>query len=248
MSDKKPTSTNAVIYARFSPRKNPDDCTSCEVQIETCRAYCKFKDWKILGVYQDDNLSGKSMKNRTGLHDAMNKAIIKDAHIISYSLSRLTRSLKDAIEIIDNLKRHNLGFVSCREGYDTSTFSGRMVLGLLAVLAEWQRESISELTKDKLHWMAAQGLRVSARPPWGKQNDPNDPKRVIDNNTELAMMRRILAWHKDGKGQREICRLLDEAGFKARTAWNKEKGKFLPAKWHHTKIKRIIERAESLNL
>ena len=248
MPPKKPQSESAVIYARFSPRKNAADCKSCEVQIATCRAYCKFKGWTVLGVYQDDNMSGKSMKNRTGIQDCMNKAIIKKANVVVYSLSRLARSLKDTILIVENLKKQNLGLISCKEEFNTGTHSGRLMLHLMAAMAEWEREVCSERTSDALRHMAAQGLRVSALPPWGFQVDPADPKRVVKNHTELAMMRKIMAWRKDGVGLRAICKLLDEAGIKPRKTWSKAEGVFKSSKWHHYRIKQILDRCESLGL
>lgn len=248
MPSKKPQSTNAVIYVRFSPRKNAAECKSCEVQIATCLAYCEFKGWKVLGIFQDDNMSGKSMKNRTGIQDAMNKAIIKNAHVVVYSLSRLARSLKDTISIVESLKKQNLGLISCKEEFNTGTHSGRLILHVMAAMAEWEREVCSERTSDALQHRMAQGFRVSALPPWGKQNDPNDPKRVIDNHTELAMMRKIMVWRREGATARGICRLLNEAGFKPRKTWSRPERRWKKSKWHHHRIKQIVDRCKALDL
>lgn len=248
MPNKSPTSTNAVIYVRFSPRKNAADCKSCEVQIDTCRAYCVFKGWDVVGIYRDDNISGKSMKNRPGIHEAMSKAIAESANMVIYDLSRLARNLGDQIKIVENLTEHNLGLSSCKEDINTQSPNGRMLLSIMGAVAQNLREGLAERTSDALCHMRDQGIRVSALPPWGSQIDPNDSKRVVKNHTELAMMRRIMAWRESGVGLRAICKLLDEAGIKPRKVWSKAEGKFLSSKWGHGRIKQILDRCKSINL
>ena len=93
--------TKAVIYARFSPRKNADDCESCDTQIDYCTKYCEFHKMDVVQTFQDEALSGAEAENRPGLQSAMEYAIKHKASLVIYSLDRLSRSLRDAIDLSD---------------------------------------------------------------------------------------------------------------------------------------------------
>ena len=77
-------------------------------------------------------------------------------------IDRLTRSIRDLCDIVELFARHNCALVSTAESIDTGTASGRMVLSLLGVLAQFEREQISERTSLSLGH-----LRRNKR-PYGK--------------------------------------------------------------------------------
>ena len=91
-----------------------------------------------------------------------------------YSLSRLSRSTKDAIEIAETLKQRNISLISLSENIDTTTPAGKLYFTIMAAINEMQREQIVSATIDGLAAARARG-RVGGRPK-------KDPKKV-----ELAM-------------------------------------------------------------
>jgi DNA invertase Pin-like site-specific DNA recombinase len=79
----------AVLYARFSPRPNPDECDSVDKQLERCRAYCEGHGYTVVAQYHDKDLSGERADNRPGLQKAVTAACERKAVLCVYSLSRL---------------------------------------------------------------------------------------------------------------------------------------------------------------
>lgn len=109
-----------------------------------------------------DQQSGKSRENRPGLKAMLDFAREGDC-IVVYSLSRLSRNLKDCIEISSSLGDRNIDLVSLTEGIDTKSPAGRMYYAVLCALNQLQREQLVEATKAGLDAARARG-RVGGRP------------------------------------------------------------------------------------
>lgn len=108
-----------------------------------------------------DQATGKN-RERKGLADLLEYAREGDT-VVCYSLSRLSRSTKDAIEISEELNRRGIQLVSLTEGIDTTTPAGRMYFTIIAAFAQMQREQIVENTKAGLEAARARG-RSGGRP------------------------------------------------------------------------------------
>lgn len=83
--------------------------------------------------------------------------------LVVWKLDRLGRSLKDLVQKIHKLDEANVGFRSLREQIDTTTPSGRLYFHMVAALAEFEADIISERTKAGLTAARARG-RVGGRP------------------------------------------------------------------------------------
>ena len=77
---------------------------------------------------------------------------------------RLARSLRDLLDIVDTIQAHGAGFRSLAEDIDTTTPAGRLVFHVFASIAQFERERISERTKEGLAAARKRG-RVGGRPP-----------------------------------------------------------------------------------
>jgi DNA invertase Pin-like site-specific DNA recombinase len=77
---------------------------------------------------------------------------------------RLARSLRDLLDIVDTIQAHGAGFRSLAEDIDTTTPAGRLVFHVFASIAQFERERISERTKEGLESARKRG-RVGGRPP-----------------------------------------------------------------------------------
>lgn len=121
------------------------------------------------GVSEDrlyyDTQSGSKHYNRQGLTDCL-KALQPSNTLVVWKLDRLGRSLKDLVNIVEELNARNIGFkVLTGQGaqIDTTTSHGKLVFGLFAALAEFERELIIERTKAGLAAARARG-RMGGRP------------------------------------------------------------------------------------
>ncbi|WP_282128457.1 recombinase family protein [Roseobacter litoralis] len=92
---------------------------------------------------------------------------------------RLARSLKDLLEIVETIRAHGAGFRSLAEDIDTTTPAGRLVFHVFASIAQFERERISERTKDGLASARKRG-RIGGRPPALSTVQKSEVRRMRD--------------------------------------------------------------------
>lgn len=145
-----------IGYARVS---KVDDSQSLDLQRDALiAAGVSAKD-----IYED-LLSGKK-DDRPELHACL-KALRTGDTLVVWKLDRLGRSLTHLVNLIDDLQKRGVGLkVLTGQGanIDTTTASGKLVFGIFAALAEFERELISERTRAGLVAARARGRRGGRR-------------------------------------------------------------------------------------
>ena len=121
----------------------------------------------------EDRLSG-ARSNRPGLSEALEYARAGDVLVV-WRLDRLSRSLKDLIEVVGRLETLDIGLKSLHESVDTSSSTGRLVFHLFGALAEFERNLIRERTRAGLQAARARG-RKGGRP---KALDPGRQELAV---------------------------------------------------------------------
>lgn len=109
-----------------------------------------------------DMLSGKD-RNRPGLQ-AMLEYIREGDVLYVESISRLARSTRDLLQIVEELKAKGVQFVSQKESIDTSTPQGKFVLTVFAALAELEREQIRQRQEEGIAIAKKQGKYQGRQP------------------------------------------------------------------------------------
>lgn len=149
-----------AIYARQSIDKK--DSISIETQIEYAKKEACGEDFK---VYSDKGYSGKNVKR-----PAFEK-MMGDVHsglvdkIAVYRLDRISRSIVDFADFINELEEAGVSFVSATEKFDTAAPMGRAMLYIIIVFAQLERETIAERVKDSYYARVKKGaLGGVARP------------------------------------------------------------------------------------
>lgn len=139
---------------------------SLESQEARCRALCEARGLAVARVFTDAGESGGTLK-RPGL-DALRAAVEAGevAVVVVYAVDRLSRSQADTLALLRELEGHGAGLTAASQDFDTTSPTGRAMLGMLAVFAELQRAEIRERTKAKLRAKRAKGEAVS-RPAFG---------------------------------------------------------------------------------
>jgi len=213
----------AVLYARYSPRPKTRhgrviECESIQTQLERLRAWALSLGIEILAEYTDEEMSGKEADNRPGLQAALQHACAARCILGVYSLSRLARNTRDALEISETLRIAKADLASLHERLDTSTPMGRFVFGLTAGLAQLEREQISDRTSDAMLRHQTSGRRMTHRDkvPFGEMVCDTDPSRTVVDPDEQLAIQEIVALRQKGLGPRKIARALDAAGYTRR--------------------------------
>lgn len=152
-----------AIYARQSVDKK--DSISIESQIDFCKK--EIIENEEIKVYIDKGFSGKNTERpqfQCMLDDIKSGIISK---VIVYKLDRISRNLLDFANIIDIFKKHDIGFVSCNEKFDTSTAMGNAMLSITMVFAQLERETIQKRIKDNYYARGAKGFYMGGKIPYG---------------------------------------------------------------------------------
>jgi DNA invertase Pin-like site-specific DNA recombinase len=152
--------------------------------------------------------------NRPGLQDALNDCR-KGSALVVYSLSRLARSTRDTLDISDRLSKAGADLVSLSEKIDTTSAAGKMVFRMLAVLAEFERDQISERTSAALQYKKTQGEKTGGGIPYGYTLAANGVDLHPDP-VEQEVVRQAKQLQTSGLSLRKIAAELQRRGFNAR--------------------------------
>jgi site-specific DNA recombinase len=222
----------ATAYIRVSTEGQATEGVSLEAQQAKIAAYCLANDVTLGNVFIDAGISGKRADNRPQLQSALDDVCQNGGILVVYSLSRLARSTKDTIAISERLDRSGADLVSLSEKLDTTSAAGKMVFRMMAVLAEFERDQVSERTTAALAHKKSKGERVG-KIPFGF-NLAADGVTLLDNPAELRAVELIRSLNAAGHSLRSIAAELDKAGIPTKD------GK---ATWQHTTVKSILNRA-----
>lgn len=227
---KKQVTKVAVGYVRVSTAGQAEDGISLDAQRAKVRAYCDLHGLTLLDVHGDE-ISGKRADNRPGLNAALVQACKHKAAVVVYSLSRLARSTTDAIAIAERLDNAGADLVSLSEQLDTTTAAGRMFFKLMAVLADFERDLVSERTTTALAHKRNRSERISGRIPFGYEL-ADDGVRLLPNSNEQRAIRSMIGLRDRGQSYRVIIADLERRGVAPKNG----------GKWHAKVVRDIIER------
>lgn len=210
-----------LAYVRVSTEEQARDGISLDAQRE------KAAQWRDLNapdaelvVHADEGVSGGSVKKRDGLEAALSQAEASAPGVVLlvYSLSRLSRSTRDTLWIAERLERAGAELVSLSERIDTTTAAGKMVFRMLAVLAEFERDQVSERTRAAMQELKRQGKRYSRYADY--------PAHVAERCAELR---------DRGMSYRKIAERLEKEGYKTSQGGD----------WQPAVVRRLARRAGS---
>jgi len=202
----------AIGYIRVSTQEQTDG-VSLEAQQAKIEAWCQVNDYDLVAIYSDAGISGKAMDNRQGLGKVMD-VIGKGDALVAYSLSRLSRSTKDMLDMAETLERKGADLVSLTEKVDTTTAAGKMVFRMLAVLNEFERDQVSERTKSALSHKKSKGERIGTV-PYGYRLDA-DGISLVKFDVEQKLLAKMRRLRRSGRKLREIADRLNADGFVTR--------------------------------
>lgn len=143
------------VYLRVSTvHQNTDN------QLIAIQTYAQQNNFEISHIYKDEGVSGMKDK-RLGLDEMMKDAVKgKFNQILIYDISRLGRSLKHLVTILNDLNKCNVRMIFIQNGIDTSNSTGTMMFNLLGVFAEWERNTIVDRVNAGLERAKQNGKKL----------------------------------------------------------------------------------------
>ena len=184
-----------AIYTRKSTEEGLDqEYNTLDAQRDSGEAYIRSQaqeGWECLSDrYDDGGFTGGNM-DRPAL-----KRLMADIEagkvdcVVVYKVDRLSRSLLDFARMMEVFEKHHVSFVSVTQQFNTSTSMGRLVLNVLLSFAQFEREMISERTRDKIAATRRKGKWSGGMPLLGYDVDPRGSKLFV-NEDEAARVRAI---------------------------------------------------------
>jgi DNA invertase Pin-like site-specific DNA recombinase len=155
-----------------------------EVQLGELREHASRRGWTVVGEYIDQGISG-SRERRPELDrlwtDFRKRKV--DA-VLVYRYDRFARSLRQLVNALEEFRALGIDFISLHEGVDTSTPNGRLVFGIFASIAEFERELIRGRVISGLAAAVARGVRLGR------------PKRTVDAARVVALRSAGASWRE----------------------------------------------------
>lgn len=217
-----------IGYIRVSSDEQAHKGISLEAQRAKITAWAAMHDREAPQIIEDAGYSAKSLE-RPGAERLLEMIRTKQVHtVVIAKLDRLTRSIRDLCDLVDLCRSSNCDIVSIAETIDSQTAAGRMIVNILGVIAQWERETIAERTSTALQHLKANGRRAG-NIPYGFSSGPD--KRLVPCPEEQRIIDAIRAYRAAGLTYREIAARLNADGYRTRRG----------GKWLHQYVGNVLD-------
>lgn len=201
---------NAAIYLRIS-RDPEGQRLGVDRQREDCLRLVEREGLQLGRIYEDNDIGASTLsRKRRPQYDEMIAAVERGEHdvIVAYSNSRLTRRLRELIDLIELHNRTKVQFKTVASGdFNLSTADGRMVAQLMGTIDQAEAERAGERVERAHLQRALRGTTNNGGRPFGWQED-----RLTLHPVESALIRKAVDDVIDGVGLNAIAREWNHAG------------------------------------
>jgi DNA invertase Pin-like site-specific DNA recombinase len=184
---------NCAIYTRKSTDEGLDkEFNSLDAQRECAEAYIKSQTqegWHCVpDRYDDGGFTGGNM-DRPALRQLLADIEAGKVNcVVVYKVDRLSRSLMDFARMLEVFERNQVAFVSVTQQFNTTNSMGRLMLNVLLSFAQFERELISERTRDKIAAARRKGKWSGGMPLLGYDIEQQGGKLRINEVEAIALI------------------------------------------------------------
>ena len=205
-----------AIYTRKSTSEGLDqDFNSLDAQREAAEAFIasqRSEGWTVQPQRYDDGGFTGANADRPALQQLLEGITDRRVDVVVvYKVDRLSRSLLDFARLIELFERHGVSLVSVTQSFNTATSMGRLTLNILLSFAQFERELISERTRDKMGAARRKGKWVGGTPPAGYRLPPGGGRLEIDAQ-EADLVREVYELYQQRKSMIQVVEELGRRG------------------------------------
>ena len=239
-----PPTIRCAIYTRKSTEEGLEqEFNSLDAQRESAEAYIasqKAEGWVCLpDRYDDGGFTGGNME-RPAL-----KRLVADMEagrvdcVVVYKVDRLSRSLMDFARMMELFERQRISFVSVTQQFNTTQSMGRLTLNILLSFAQFEREIISERTRDKIAAARRKGKWSGGRSVLGYDIDP-DTKRLVVNDAEATLVREIFGLYLKHRSLLAVSREFNARGLTTKRVVTKRGKAYGGRPWDKAAVLKVL--------
>ena len=181
-----------ALYLRVS--KQEQTIENQRIELERVAA---AKGWKIVSVYKDEGISGSFGRGVRSQYDAMLKKGVQAQHdiVMAWDVSRLSRSLADLVQTLDELHACGIDLYLHQQAIDTTTPAGKAMFQMCGIFAEFERGILSERVKAGLNRAREEGKLL------GRPIKIANIKKILEDRRNGETIRHIAVKHSISVGK-----------------------------------------------
>lgn len=219
-----------AAYCRVSS-SSADQLNSYATQIDYYTRLAKKKkvEWNMVEIFADEGISGMKAQNRAEFQRMIRMCELHQIDlIITKSVSRFARNVKEALEYVRKLKLLGIGVIFEKEGINTNSLGDEMLLNTFTAIAQEESKAISQNQRLSIVKRMELGIYVDSNAPYGFRLEN---KQLVEYKPEADIVRWIFNSYLCGMSTSEIAKELTARGIPTKNG--KEK-------WKSTKISYML--------
>ena len=212
-----PKRLRVAAYARVSS-DSTDQLNSLSVQVDYYTHLIQENpNWDFAGIYADEGITGTSTKHREQFNRLLDdcRAGLIDRVLVK-SASRFARNTADALASVREMKSLGVTVVFEKEGFDTETANGEMILSMICATAQEESLSISQNTKWGIRKKMHDGTYITSLTPFGYKKIN---RQLFPDEKEAATVKEIFNLFLNGFSTAEIANHLNTNHPKPDVIW-----------------------------
>lgn len=217
----------AVGYIRVSTEDQSLGGHSLEAQEAAIRKYCDYRNIELTQIYIDAGVSASIPLGKRPAGKRLCEAITerKASEVVAVKLDRLFRSASDCLVTVEGWDKTGIGFHVLDMEINTTTPQGKLLLTIMAAVAEMERQQARARTKATATHLKDSG-QVYGTTPYGSDRAG---KKLVPNPVELAVKERMQVM-RASMSYTKIANQLNEEGIPAKSG----------GKWHPFSVQKVL--------
>ena len=209
------------IYTRVSTSMQVDGY-SLDAQRERLRREAAHRDMLVVGEFSDEGKSGKNISGRPEFTEMMHRIEDNNAdnidYVLVFKLSRFGRNADDVLHELRIMQRHGVNLLAVEEGIDSAGPTGKLMISVIAAVAEIERENINIQTMEGRLQKAREGKWNGGFAPYGYKLENGS---LVINETEAEVIRLIYReYTQTERGCGNIAKWLNASGYQKKIRQN----------------------------